>query len=197
MGLREEIAANLERFDRLTPAAEPASSPAAVAIAILGRARGGPCVPIFQRPATMSRHAGQMALPGGRIHAGETDVECALRELDEELGLRVEAADVLGALDDFETRSGFRITPVVVWADADVAAMRPSGSEVARLFLVTPDELREAAAAALPETGFSMRFRAVEVFAPTAAILYQFTEVALGGREVRVADFYQPPWTHR
>jgi 8-oxo-dGTP pyrophosphatase MutT (NUDIX family) len=197
VNLRERIASNLERFERSQAPASSGTAPAAVAVTVLGGARGEPCVPIFQRPATMSRHAGQMALPGGRLHAGESDVECALRELNEELGIDADAAAVLGRLDDFETRSGFTITPVVVWAGEDPSALRPSPSEVARLFLVTPADLRQAAAAALPEDGFSMRFREVEVFAPTGAMLYQFSEVALDGRHVRVADFYQPPWTHR
>ena len=197
MALRDTIAANLGRFERAQIPPAVNTTPAAVAIVVLAKARGGACIPIFQRPATMARHAGQMALPGGRVHAGETDVECAVRELDEELGLRVEATEVLGRLDDFETRSGFTITPVVLWADVEPAALRPSAAEVARLFLVTPEELRAASARALPEAGFSLRLPGVEVFAPTAAMLYQFSEVALDGRHVRVADFYQPPWTHR
>ncbi|HEX2681037.1 MAG TPA: CoA pyrophosphatase, partial [Candidatus Dormibacteraeota bacterium] len=81
----------------------------------------------------------------------------------------------------------------------DASALTPSSAEVKRLFVVTTSELREAAAAAAPgpTPKFSLRFREVEVFAPTAAILYQFSEVALDGRPCRVADFYQPPWTHR
>jgi hypothetical protein len=48
-----------------------------------------------------------------------------------------------------------------------------------------------------PSQAFSLKLPQVEVYAPTAAILYQFSKVALDGRAVRVSDFYQPPWTHR
>ena len=82
-------------------------------------------------------------------------------------------------------------------AASSARTVASAAAEVARLFLVTPADLRQAAAAALPAADFSMRLRDVEVFAPTAALLYQFTEVALEGRSVRVADFYQPPFTHR
>ena len=158
---------------------------------------GAPCVPIFQRTADMRRHASQMALPGGRMHDGETVVECAMRELREEIGLEVAAADELGRLDDFDTRSGFTITPVVFWSDARAADLKPSPAEVKLMFLPTASELLEAASIAGRGAAFSMLLPGVEVFAPTAAILYQFAEVAMRGREVRVADFYQPPWTHR
>ena len=158
---------------------------------------GAPCVPIFQRPADMRRHASQMALPGGRVHDGESVAECAMRELHEELGLAVEVADELGRLDDFDTRSGFTITPVVYWSDSRAADLSPSPAEVAVMFLPTTAELLEAASSAGAGAEFSMRLPGVEVFAPTAAMLYQFVEVGLRGRQVRVADFYQPPWTHR
>ena len=194
--IRDTIEQNLRRFERRATLSPQA--PAAVAIVIL-MDDGVPIVPIFQRPQEMRRHAGQMALPGGRVHAGEGPEDCALRELAEELGVSAAKADVLGTLDDFDTRSGFTITPVVVWSGADAASLHPSKAEVARLFLVRGPELRQAVAAASqrPPDQFSLRLSEVEVFAPTAAMLYQFSEVALDGRSCRVADFHQPLWTHR
>jgi 8-oxo-dGTP pyrophosphatase MutT (NUDIX family) len=193
---RETVRENLRHFERR--ASTRSQTPAAVAIVIM--LDGDiPIVPIFQRPANMSRHASQMAIPGGRVHDGEDVDECALRELDEELGIELNQDGILGRLDDFDTRSGFTITPVVVWSGADPKTLRPSSHEVARLFLVTAPELRIAVeeASMLPPEHFSLRLPEVEVFAPTAAMLYQFSEVALDGRSCRVADFYQPAWTHR
>lgn len=194
LGLRDTMAANLRGFSR-APSAE-SLAPAAVSIVVMDGDRV-PCVPIFQRTSNMSRHAGQMALPGGRLHEGESAEECAIRELHEELGLRVSPDDVVGLLDDFDTRSGFTITPVVIWTDAPAAALQPSKFEVAELYVITIPELRVAVSRARPGQDFSLRLERVEVFAPTAAILYQFSEVALDGREARVTDFYQPPFTHR
>jgi 8-oxo-dGTP pyrophosphatase MutT (NUDIX family) len=194
--IRDTIEGNLRRFERhASPLAQTA---AAVAIVIMVD-RGVPMLPIFQRPDTMSRHPGQMALPGGRLHEGEDAEACSLRELAEELGLGVGTEDVLGKLDDFDTRSGFTITPVVVWSGVGLAALRPSPAEVARLFMVRAPELRQAVAEAAqrPPERFSLVLPEVEVFAPTAAMLYQFSELALDGRSTRVADFHQPSWTHR
>jgi 8-oxo-dGTP pyrophosphatase MutT (NUDIX family) len=193
-GLRDTIAANLRDFSRV-PSTE-LLKPAAVAVVVMG-GDGTPCVPIFQRTSNMSRHAGQMALPGGRLHESETAQECAIRELHEELGLTVGPEDVIGLLDDFDTRSGFSITPVVIWSGAQTAVLRPSKFEVAQLYVIAIPELRVAVSRARPGEEFSLRLERVELFAPTAAILYQFSEVALDGREVRVTDFYQPPFTHR
>lgn len=191
---RATVESNLRAFER-TASPSP-QRPAAVAVVLLDDG-GAPCVPIFQRPADMRRHASQMALPGGRVHEGESVVECAMRELHEEIGLEVDAGDELGRLDDFDTRSGFTITPIVFWSAARAADLRPSPAEVAVMFLPTTTDLLAAAAGAGRGDSFSMRLPGVEVFAPTAAMLYQFAEVALLGRDVRVADFYQPPWTHR
>ena len=193
-GLRGTIEANLRGFTRIR--SNGSLKPAAVAIVVMDGG-GTPSVPIFQRPSSMSRHAGQMALPGGRLHEGEAAEECAVRELHEELGLKVSSDDIVGLLDDFDTRSGFTITPVVIWTDAPAAALKPSTFEVAQLFVIAIPELRAAVSTARPGQAFSLRLERIEVFAPTAAILYQFSEVALDGRYARVTDFYQPPFTHR
>ncbi len=170
---------------------------AAVALTVVVLEDGEPAVPIFQRTSGMRRHAGQMALPGGRMHDGEEPEDAAIRELHEELGLAAARADVLGLLDDFDTVSGFTITPVVIWSGAAAAGLQPSADEVAETFVVPLSMLREAVAGAEHGPSFSLKLPLVEVFAPTAAILYQFSEVALDGRPVRVAEFFQPPWTHR
>lgn len=192
--LRSDLETNLRSFERVSSQLQ--QKPAAVAIVILAN-RGRPCIPIFQRTSDMSRHAGQMALPGGRLHEGESVQACAIRELEEELGLVVDHESMLGMLDDFDTRSGFTITPVVIWSEAEVEAIQPSKFEVAQVYLVAVPELRTAVSNAGPGESFSLKLERVEVFAPTAAMLYQFSEVALDGRSVRVADFYQPPFTHR
>ncbi len=157
-------------------------------------------LPLFLRHRDLARHAGQMGLPGGRCEEGENASAAALRELEEELGVSAGQESILGRLDDFETRSGWVITPVVVWTDAAAGDLRHvPGGEVARLFVITLSELCRAVAAAEPgtSTGFSLPFAWGTVYAPTAAILYQFHEVAVAGRPVRVNDFYQPPFTWR
>jgi 8-oxo-dGTP pyrophosphatase MutT (NUDIX family) len=140
-----------------------------------------------------------MALPGGAVHSGESLEACARRELAEEIGLEADRVETLGLLDDFETVSGFAITPVVMWSSARASELRPSSDEVAHLIIVPLADLRRAVSEAHPGESdrFSLRLTEVEVYAPTAAMLYQFSEVALSGREARVGAFFQPPWTHR
>jgi 8-oxo-dGTP pyrophosphatase MutT (NUDIX family) len=187
----------LGRFDRIASTAP--RTLAAVAIAVLNDGDSNPLIPLFLRSADLRRHAGQMALPGGKVNPGESAEDAALRELREELGLAVPPDGVVGMLDDYETRSGFTITPVVVWSETKAAELRPSGDEVAHIYVITLDELSSAVARADRGTSesFCLKFGFGEVYAPTAAILYQFSEVALNGRSQRVNDFFQPPWTHR
>lgn len=148
------------------------------------------------RAAELRAHRGQWALPGGRCDEGETSIEASLRELDEELGLRLGSPDVLGLLDDYPTRSGYLITPVVLWAAAG-AALSPNPAEVASVHRIGLADIERPEAfdfVAIPEsTRRVIRFRHAGQFihAPTAALIYQFREV-LAGRDTRVAELEQP-----
>jgi 8-oxo-dGTP pyrophosphatase MutT (NUDIX family) len=196
-GLRASIASNLRLFQP-TSTSEPLI-PAAVAVVVLQGDGGEPVIPLFVRPAGITRHAGQFALPGGRLDPGEDAGAAARRELREELGLAVHADSVVGSLDDFDTRSGFTITPVVIWDGGSAAELEPSLDEVAELFLLKLEDLRAAVAGARrgASRSFCLELPWGPVYAPTAAILYQFSEVALNGRPIRVKDFYQPPFARR
>ena len=195
--LRRRVQDNLRVHPRTTSPA-PARR-AAVAIVLIRGEDGEAALPLFRRSARLKRHAGQMGLPGGRLDDGEGPDEAALRELHEELGVEATPDAVLGALDDFDTRSGFVITPFVVWSEAAADDLRPAKGEIARLYVASLAELQAAVAGADPGPSdtFSLAFQFGHVYAPTGAILYQFSEVALGGRLCRVQEFHQPPWTWR
>jgi len=196
-GLRADIAGNLRRFERAPNSAK--GTPAAVALVLLIDGDGRACMPMFIRAAGLARHAGQFALPGGKLDSGENASAAACRELQEELGLVATDDMVLGCLDDFDTRSGFTITPVVIWGGAGMSDLQPSQDEVAELFLLPLDELRAAVAGAArgSSRAFGLDLPWGRIYAPTAAILFQFSEVALDGRSSRVNDFYQPPFARR
>ena len=154
-----------------------------------------------RRPRHMNRHAGQWALPGGRIDPGESPEQAALRELHEEVGLALGPDAVLGRLDDYATRSGFVITPIVVWG-GEARALVPSPDEDAAIHRVPLAEwLREDAPILDPphEAGGAPVLRMPLgddwVAAPTAAVIYQMREVLLLGRGTRVAHFDQPRFT--
>lgn len=149
------------------------------------------------RAASLSNHSGQRAFPGGKLDPGETAETAALRELYEEVGLALESGNILGRLDDYPTRSGFVITPVVVWGGRD-AAMLANPDEVARIHCVPLQELLRDDAPLLdqieesPNPVLRMPLGDDWFAAPSAAIAYQFREVALLGRNTRVAHFEQP-----
>jgi 8-oxo-dGTP pyrophosphatase MutT (NUDIX family) len=196
---RRNILARCATFARL-PASEPAPAlkRAAVAIALVrdDDAASGTALLLTLRAAGLRAHRGQWALPGGRCDAGETQIEAALRELAEELGLKLAPGDVLGLLDDYPTRSGYLITPVVVWAGAE-AAISPNPAEVASVHRIALDQIERPDAfdfVAIPEsTRRVIRFHHSGrlIHAPTAALIYQFREV-IAGRDTRVAELEQP-----
>lgn len=195
---REDIAAALAAFERTTlPLA--GRRHAAVAVAVL-EDDDGAGVPLTRRAIGLRAHPGQWALPGGRIDDGETPVEGALRELDEELGLQVPETALLGLLDDYATRSGYVITPVVVWAGR-VGGMRPNPHEVASVHLASLDALDvDPRFVTIPESDapvIQLPLFGGYVHAPTAAVLHQFREVGLRGRATRVAHLEQPVFAWR
>ena len=157
---------------------------------------------LTRRALHLRNHAGQWALPGGRIEPGETPEQAALREVEEEIGLRLNPSQILGRLDDYATRSGFVITPIVVWAGA-VPALQPSPDEVASVHRIGIGELMRPDAPMLETTPHSphpvlcMPIGSSWIAAPTAAFLYQFREVCLRGQATRVAHFDQPMFAWR
>ena len=154
------------------------------------------------RSAKLTSHRGQRAFPGGRVDAGETAEQAALRELEEEVGLRLEAKQILGRMDDYATRSGYVITPVVIWAGNNVT-MRANPDEVELIHRIPVLELLRDDAPILesiPESQYPVLKMPIgnEWFAaPTAAIAYQFREVALLGRSTRVVNYEQPYFAWR
>ncbi len=208
--LRARIAQHLRAF-AVQPAAGDQLHAAAVAVAIADEGHGAD-LPGFPQHASWSeqaaliltrralhlrKHAGQWALPGGRIDPGETAEQAALREMAEEVGLELGAGAVLGRLDDFVTRSGFIITPVVIWAGA-ARHIKPNPAEVAGIHRIPVTEFLRADAPMLADEGNSdqlvLRMPVGDnwIAAPTAAVLYQFREVCMEGRSTRVAHFEQP-----
>lgn len=166
---------------------------------------GGAAFLLCRRAPKLSAHAGQWALPGGRCDAGETAPQAALRELHEELGLALDEDSVLGLLDDYVTRSGYVITPVVAWGGGDVDVdVVPDPAEVAYAYRIGLHELCRADSPRFTTIAESDR-PVVEIplggdliFAPTAAMLVQFRWVAIEGRaDERVDGFEQPVFAWR
>jgi 8-oxo-dGTP pyrophosphatase MutT (NUDIX family) len=107
--------------------APPDLRPAAVLIAVTDRAEPG--VLLTHRPEGMRAHPGQVAFPGGKLDPGEDAVAAALREADEELGIRAADVRVIGATDRYVTATGYDVTPVLGLVPADLA-IRPDPREV-------------------------------------------------------------------
>jgi 8-oxo-dGTP pyrophosphatase MutT (NUDIX family) len=206
-GLRAALAANLAAHERRAKPLDGRRH-AAVAVVLVGSdpgrhagamvgVPGGAAFLLCQRAADMRRHAGQFALPGGRVDAGETALDAALRELDEELGIRLGPQAVIGWLDDYPTRSGYVITPVVLWGGSD-PELKPARAEVLSVFRISLETLVEAKPrfVAIPESERPVLQLPLDdhlLHAPTGAVLYQLRQVGLLGRAgERVDELEQP-----
>ena len=208
--LRDQVAQRLAAWELLAPDTAGLKL-AAVALTLadegtgaqlrgLRQARGwstDAALILTRRAKTLSGHAGQWALPGGRIDDGETPEQTALRELAEEVNLLLDPGAVLGRLDTFVTRSGYAITPVVLWAGA-AREMVPNPDEVASIHRIPVAEFLREDAPMLetipqsPNPVLRMPVGTNWIAAPTAAMIYQFREVCVLGRNTRVAHFEQP-----
>ena len=152
---------------------------------------------LTRRSAQLRKHPGQWAFPGGRLDPGEHPEQTARREMHEEVHVAAAADSVLGRLDDFVTRSGFVITPVVIWGGANLA-LQLNPTEVASAHRIPLAEFLRSDAPLLEQVDTSphpvLRMPVGDdwIAAPTAAIIYQFREVCLLGNATRVAHFEQP-----
>jgi 8-oxo-dGTP pyrophosphatase MutT (NUDIX family) len=209
-GLYERIRANLRGFEVRSLVREGLKQ-AAVALTVVDVAdergvyeiridrfpRDDGALILTRRSLKLKNHAGQWALPGGSVDAGEAPEDTALRELAEEVGLELPRENVIGRLDDFATRSRFVITPVVMWAGPGVD-LTPNPAEVASIHRIPVRELLREDAPLLEDTVESehpilcMPVGDSFIAAPTAAFLYQFREVAILGNHTRVAHYDQP-----
>ncbi|MCJ8499843.1 NUDIX hydrolase [Desulfatitalea alkaliphila] len=157
---------------------------------------------LTRRSALLKHHAGQWALPGGRSEPDETPEETALRELQEEVGLSLTRDRILGRLDDFTTRSGFIMTPIVFWGGPEVD-LQPDPGEVRSIHRIPIREFLRPDAPILeeqpahPHPILYMPVGNSWIASPTAALLYQFREVAILGNPTRVAHFDQPRFAWR
>lgn len=197
----EYIRSNVNDFDAV---AQPLDNLRAAAVALVVVERDdSAAILLTRRAGSLRAHSGQWALPGGRIDAGETAEEGALRELQEEINLELPEQAIIGRLDDYVTRSGYRITPVVIWAGKDSEDLKPNPDEVASIHSASFAELVRPGAPQfdrIPESDrevLSMKLRVDQIFAPTAAMLYQFREVAILGKATRVIDYDQPRFAWR
>lgn len=200
--LKENLQQKLDGFEAIF-STNKELTPAAVVIAVSEHSETGEaCIYITLRSSSLRKHAGQIALPGGKVDDGESISQAALRELSEELGLFLPETQVMGRLDDFHTQSGFVISPVVVWNDSN-EPVTSNPDEVARVFEVPFSELISTDLANVDHTQDPPMFSIYpptinhNVYSPTAAMVYQFREVLLLDKSTRVAHFAQPAFAWR
>jgi 8-oxo-dGTP pyrophosphatase MutT (NUDIX family) len=197
--LRDAVARSSRRHrgdHDLNPGFAPAGPlrRAAVLCPVVRRPEGLSVV-LTLRPTTMRAHAGQIALPGGKVDRDDVDAQAAaLREAHEEIGLPPERVDMLGALARYRTRTGYAITPFVGLVEGDFTP-RPEPGEVADVFETPLDFLMDLAR----HQRHTRRFQGVDrafwampwgerfIWGATAGILRMLAEDVAAARAAREA----------
>lgn len=196
--LRARIEGHLARHERI--ALETGERRRAAVAIVLSPTDKGPAYLLTRRALHMRRGAGNYALPGGNLDPGEDAIDAALRETEEELGVRLARDAVMGLLDDFLTLGGHVVTPVVIWTPQPLT-ITPNPEGVHDAWFVPLSDLdhpRAPRRVAHPDGGppiLRMYARGGWINPPTAAWLYQFREVCLHGRPCRTDGIGQPNWT--
>jgi len=158
---------------------------------------GGAAFLLCRRASRLNAHAAQWALPGGRLDPGENAVDAALRELNEEVGVTLADSDVLGFLDDYPTRSGYVITPVMIWGGGRCDP-RPAPDEVVAVYRVGLHQLQREDSPrfiSIPESPrpvVQIPLGNDLIHAPTGAVLLQLRWLGLEGRHDPVNELEQP-----
>ncbi|MEC7924141.1 MAG: CoA pyrophosphatase [Actinomycetota bacterium] len=199
--LRKRIASNLKNHPTITHERVDLRR-AAVAVAVAPQENGQSGFILTRRSRNLQTHSHQYALPGGKIDAGETQEQTVLREVHEEIGIRAETNEILGYLDDYVTRSGFIITPIVLWIP-DLQNLKPEPGEVDEIFIIGFDELFRPDSprwVKIPESKklvLQLPLRNRLIHAPTAALIYQFREIGIQGNLIRTDEIEEPVWAWR
>ncbi len=133
---KDTIARLIEEAYREERAREDEALTQAAVLVPLVERRNGLSVVLTRRTDNLRSHAGEISFPGGRIEASDpTVVDAALREAQEEVGLPPERVEVLGRLNCYLTRTGYRVHPIVGMLQSPVT-LRPQPEEVAEIFEV-------------------------------------------------------------
>ena len=209
--LKDSISGHLDTFTTITHQDIGDLRRAAVAVVICDLARGADVAGLPQfdthqttaallltkRSSKLRRHAGQWALPGGRVDPGETTEQAAMREMREEVGLELSDKDIIGKLDDFTTRSGYVMSPIIFWAGV-LPELSLNYDEVDSAHRIPISEFDRSDAPMLSHSNHGdapvlrMPIGDTWIAAPTAAILLQFREVCMHGKQTRVSHYDQP-----